>query len=85
MISYCHIEKSMYSISDRHRELGDSHLSCYEFASDNIWLIKILENIYYNQVCQLACKILKIFFLQKTISGVDILEVIVTRIMDIIC
>ena len=49
-------------------------MSCYEFASDNIRLIKILENIYYNQDCHLACKILKRFFLETTISGVDLLE-----------
>ena len=37
--------------------------------------IKILENIYYNPVCHLACRILKKrFFLERTISDVDILE-----------
>ena len=37
-----------------------------EFVSDNIRLIKILENIYFNPVCHFACRILKKrFFLKK--------------------
>ena len=39
------------------------------FASDNIRLVKILENIYYNPVCHLASK--KIFFLKE---GLDLLD-----------
>ena len=34
-------------------------------------LMEILENIYYNPVCHLACRI---FFCEKNISGVDLLE-----------
>ena len=32
-------------------------MRCYEFASDSIRLINILENIYHNPVCHLACRI----------------------------
>ena len=38
-------------------------------------LMKILDNIYYNPVCHLACRILKKKIFERTICGMELLEV----------